>query len=272
MTSHDVVAAVRRVCGTRRVGHTGTLDPMASGLLVVLVGRATRLANFVPGDPKVYEAEIAFGRETTTDDATGETRRESNHIPDYSEIERVIPSLTGQLEQIPPEFSAKQVGGERAYAAARRGAPLQLEPARVTVDGWELGSYEGGNLRARITCGRGTYIRALARDLGRATGGAAHLVSLRRTHSGPFVVDDAVSLESLSAGATSILPARTLVADLPQVELSPEQANAIRQGRSIPAHVTGPRAALIDPSGELLAIAERGEPPHWQPRVVLSDA
>lgn len=272
MTSHDVVAVVRRVCGTRRVGHTGTLDPMATGLLVVLVGRSTRLADFVPGEPKAYDATIAFGYETTTDDAAGESRRTSGYRPTMEEIRNATLSLTGEIAQLPPEYSAKQVAGRRAYAAARDGAPLQLQPASVRVDGWLLDEFNDGLLRARITCGRGTYIRALARDLGRATRSAAHLVALRRTRSGPFSVADAATVESLRQSVPSLLSSRTLLGHLPQVALSEAEAESVRQGRTITAHACGDRAALVDPSGDLLAVAERAESDHWQPRVVLTGA
>lgn len=197
ITSHDVVDAVRRAYGERSVGHLGTLDPFATGLLLVLVGRATRLATFLDIEPKVYEAVIAFGSETDTDDSTGEETRVAP-APAQSDVRAAIRTLTGEISQVPPAYSAKKVGGRRAYDAARSGEPMELQPAMVTVHRWDVDSFEKGRLRATITCGGGTYIRALARDLGRASGSAAHLASLRRTRVGRFDVADAVRPDALA--------------------------------------------------------------------------
>lgn len=198
ITSHDVVDAVRRAYGERSVGHLGTLDPFATGLLVLLVGRATRLATFVDIEPKVYRAVIAFGAETDTDDSTGEQTRAAP-APAESDVRAAVRTLTGDIEQVPPDYSAKKVSGKRAYAAARSGDPLVLRPATVTVHRWDVDSYANGKVTATITCGGGTYIRALARDLGRASGSAAHLASLRRTRVGRFDVADAVEMSALAA-------------------------------------------------------------------------
>ena len=156
ITSHDVVDRVRRAYGERSVGHLGTLDPFATGLLIVLVGRATRLATFLDIEPKVYEAAISFGGETDTDDATGEVTR-SAPPPAEADIRAAIVTLTGEIEQIPPAYSAKKVAGKRAYTAARSGEAMELAPASVVVHRWEIGSYADGTLSATITCGGGTY-------------------------------------------------------------------------------------------------------------------
>lgn len=198
ITSHDVVDAVRRAYGERSVGHLGTLDPFATGLLLVLVGRSTRLATFLDIEPKVYDAVITFGAETDTDDSTGEVTRRGV-IPSDADVRAAITTLTGELMQVPPAYSAKKVAGRRAYAAARSGEELELAPARVTVHGWDAGVIAGGDLSAKITCGGGTYIRALARDLGRASGSAAHLSSLRRIRIGKFGVADAVTADRLAS-------------------------------------------------------------------------
>src|SRR3954466_13494642 len=145
MTSHDVVARVRRATDTKRVGHTGTLDPFATGLLVVLIGRGTRLIPYVSGEPKVYEATIRFGAETDTDDLTGSVTRDAA-LPDGAAIAEGVARLTGPIEQVPPAYSAKQVGGRRAYAAARQGAPLELPPVRVNVQEWKLVALDGPDL------------------------------------------------------------------------------------------------------------------------------
>jgi tRNA pseudouridine55 synthase len=203
MTSHDVVQYVRRIYGERSIGHLGTLDPFATGLLVLLLGRATRLATFIDAEPKVYEAAIRFGTETDTDDSTGTVIRTAP-APREADVRSAVKSLTGTISQVPPAYSAKSVDGTRAYDAARRGEPLDLAAVSVTVHSWELGAFAGDLLSATIICSGGTYIRALARDLGRLTSSAAHLESLRRTRAGTFDVRDAATLESLAAGPVRV--------------------------------------------------------------------
>ena len=197
MTSHDVVQHVRRIYGERSIGHLGTLDPFATGLLVLLLGRATRLANFLDIEPKVYEAIVGFGTETDTDDSTGTVLR-SAPLPAEADVRSALTSLTGTISQIPPAYSAKSVDGTRAYDAARRGEPLDLQPVEVQVHGWEVRDLNRKSLTATVTCSGGTYIRALARDLGRLTSSAAHLTSLRRTRIGSFDVRDAATLDALA--------------------------------------------------------------------------
>ena len=211
MTSHDVVQHVRRIYGERSIGHLGTLDPFATGLLVLLLGRATRLASFLDTEPKVYEATIRFGTETDTDDETGTVIRTSA-APSESAVLSSIKSLTGTISQVPPAYSAKSVDGTRAYDAARRGTPLDIPAVDVTVRSWEVREIRGETLSAVITCSGGTYIRALARDLGRLTSSAAHLAALRRTRVGEFEVRNAATLESLSAERVPVRPLR-VVAD-----------------------------------------------------------
>lgn len=206
VTSHDVVLIVRRIYGERSIGHLGTLDPFATGLLVLLIGRATRLANFIINEPKVYEATIRFGFETETDDSTGAVTTTAS-IPRSDAIDAAIAKLTGDLDQVPPDYSAKSVDGTRAYAAARKGAALALDPVKVHVHDWTIRNRAEDTIDVTITCGTGTYIRALARDLGRLTGSAAHLASLRRIRSGPFDVCDARNLDQLK---TSPPPLRRL--------------------------------------------------------------
>ncbi len=269
MTSHDTVAITRRQLDGPRAGHTGTLDPAATGLLVVLLGGATRLARFVPSEPKVYETTIAFGAETSTDDADGEVTRAAP-VPDESSVRAALPGLTGRLAQVPPAYSAKQVAGRRAYAAARRGDAIALAPAPVEVHGWEVLGWSDGILSARITCGAGTYIRALARDLGRACGSAAHLTALRRLRVGPFDVADAVDPRDETLRAR-VQPAAAALVDLPRLVLDPAQEQLVRHGRSVAAGLAGDAVALVNGGGRLIAVAERrgGE---FQPRVVLADA
>jgi tRNA pseudouridine55 synthase len=271
ITSHDVVAIIRRVVGSQRVGHTGTLDPFATGLLVVLVGRGTRLIPYIDGEPKVYDATIRFGSETDTDDATGQTTRESD-VPEDAAIEVAIAKLTGAIDQVPPSYSAKKVAGTRAYAAARRGIALDLEPSRIIVHRWELGSRAGADLAARVTCSGGTYIRALARDLGRLTNSAAHLAALRRVRSGCFVVDDAYTLEQLRAGDSKMQPLRDAIPSIPTRRLAEPELTRVLHGNAIVANgePLASRVALIDDEKALVAVAER-EGDELRPKLVLRD-
>ncbi len=210
VTSHDVVQLARRVYGERSIGHLGTLDPFATGLLILLLGRSTRLATFIDTDPKVYEATIRFGAETDTDDCTGAVVREGAS-PSRDAIDAGIAALTGKISQVPPSFSAKSVDGVRAYDAARRGEPIDLLPSEVEVHEWRIRSERPAELDVTITCGPGTYIRALARDLGRSADSAAHLSALRRIRSGPFDVGDASTLDDLRSSPPE-LRALTVVA------------------------------------------------------------
>lgn len=211
VTSHDVVQIARRAYGERSIGHLGTLDPFATGLLVLLLGRCTRLASFVPNEPKEYRAVIRFGTETDSDDSTGTVTVE-RALPGEDAIASGIRQLTGSISQLPPAYSAKQVDGQRAYAAARRGEPLALEAVGVTVHGWTVERVARTELVARIICSSGTYIRALARDLGRLAGSAAHLHQLRRLRSGDFRVEDAATVEQLASDTPPPVRALRVVA------------------------------------------------------------
>jgi tRNA pseudouridine55 synthase len=267
LTSHDAVTRVRHSLGVRRIGHAGTLDPFATGLLVMLVGRATRLLPYVHGEPKTYEATIAFGTETDTDDLTGVPTRQAP-LPEPETIRPATIQLTGVIEQIPPAYSAKQVHGQRAYQSARRGAPLVLAPVKIEVLAWDVRDVTAARADVVITCSGGTYVRALARDLGRLVGSAAHLERLRRTRSGEFRVTDAVAPDGVTAA--DLRPALASLGAIPVQRVDAEDARRLGAGRMVRATVTGPRAALIDDAGDVVAIAERADE-CWQPRVVLVD-
>lgn len=270
ITSFDAVRVAGRVLGTRRVGHTGTLDPFATGLLVMLAGRGTRLIRYVPGEPKVYRARIVFGAETDTHDATGTVVREDK-LPAPGAVRAAIPSLTGSLLQMPPEYSARKVGGTRAYALARRGVTPDLAPTSVTVSSWDVLYEDEGAIEVRITCGGGTYVRALARDLGRACESAAHLAELRRERSGPFTIEQATNWDDLRAGHIAPRDLRDALAGLPQVSLDAAQAQKVRHGMAIPSDHDAPRVALLGPDEELLGVARR-EGEMWQPETILPNA
>jgi len=268
MTSHDVVALARRVLRERRIGHHGTLDPFATGLLVLLVGRATRLAPWLAGEPKVYRCTIRFGAETDTDDLQGSVVREAP-LPRVEDVLEGVRHLTGELHQVPPSYSAKQVEGVRAYDAARRGTALELAPVSVRVDEWVVEASTPEQLVARITCGGGTYIRALARDLGRLAGSAAHLTDLRRLSSGPLRVEDAVTIDRLRDGEAPLRSPMPALAHMDTVTLDGAGALEIAHGRAIAATSTAENAALLAPDGVVIGIAERrGD--RWMPRVVLT--
>ena len=270
---------VRRAARTRRVGHAGTLDPFATGLLVVAVGGCTRLLPYIDGEPKVYEARVRFGYETNTDDATGTESRRAP-LPTGDSIARAIATLTGAILQTPPSFSAKQLDGQRAYAVARRGGELALAPVPVHVQQWEVLTQTPEAIDVRVTCAGGTYVRALARDLGRASNSAAHCATLRRISSGSAHVADAVSVEALRADAIvdGDVPLRSPIESLHDIavqQLDAEQQQQLTFGRAIPASVDGMRAALVCGTN-VLAIAERVIDANaravWQPRVVLVSA
>lgn len=198
-TSHDVVAHVRRVMKTREVGHTGTLDPFASGVLVVLLGQLTRAADLVGDGVKRYLATARLGVETNTDDATGTPVVQHDVAVTRAQVEAALPALTGEIAQVPPAFSAKHVDGQRAYALARAGDAPVLKPVNVTVFALTVVEMSGVDVVLDVTCSKGTYVRALARDLGRALGVGAHLTALRRTVVGPFVERDAVPVAQMTA-------------------------------------------------------------------------
>ena len=269
ITSHDVVAIARRALNARRAGHTGTLDPFATGLLILLIGRATRLAPYVEGEPKVYDATIRFGAEMDTDDATGTAIRTAP-LPEPARVREAIARLTGEIEQLPPAFSAKQVGCRRAHAAARAGQPLALRPVPVRVHSWEIRDTRSDELAVTITCAGGTYVRALARDLGRLTESAAHLTMLRRIRSGPFDVAGAATLDAVREGRATLLPVLAAVPSLPRQVLDAAGVGVVATGRAVPATVAGERGALIDDESALIAIADRRDDV-WQPVVVLRD-
>jgi tRNA pseudouridine55 synthase len=267
-TSFDVVRAVRKITGYRRVGHAGTLDPFATGLLVIGLGSATRLLRFVSDAPKVYEAEVEFGSETDTEDCTGEVVAHSSRIPDEATLRTALPVFIGRIEQVPPAFSAVHIDGERSYRRARRGESVQLPSRVVEILEFELTGWAAPRASLRIRCGSGTYVRALGRDLGRHLGSAAHLTRLRRTESAGFEVARAIPLHELAArwesGERGLAPGE-LVRGWPRVELDADRAVRVRQGlqpdagwwadvgwRDVPD-----RVALLDGGGGLVAIAAR---------------
>ena len=234
MTSHDVVDEVRRRLGTKKVGHGGTLDPDATGVLVLGVGRATRLLPFTQGAPKRYRAGVRFGVTTDTQDSSGQVvDRQAVSFTEH-DLHTVLTKFTGEIEQIPPMVSAVKVGGERLYKKARRGEEIERAPRRVTVYSLELtrAALDDDEAELEVVCSGGTYVRTLAHDIGEALGCGAHLISLRRTSSGGFTESDAVVLDSLNAA--DLRPLADAVRDLPRVDVGPEEASAVGYGRALP--------------------------------------
>jgi tRNA pseudouridine55 synthase len=279
ISSHDVVSTVRRAARTRRVGHAGTLDPFATGLLVVAVGSATRLLPYLAAEPKVYDAVIQFGVETNTDDGTGEPVRHAA-VPQLTapSIDTATRTLTGTFAQVPPAFSAKHVNGQRAYAVARRGGTVELSPVEVTVHQWQVLTVHGDRVTVRITCAGGTYVRALARDLGRAMHSAAHCAELRRVASGEAVIGDAVTFAALLPGSiadgdVALKSPLEYLEPMARERLDASAISALSHGRAVPASQPGARAVLLR-GDEIVGVAQRvrdaGElTDRWQPSVGL---
>jgi tRNA pseudouridine55 synthase len=279
-TSHDAVARTRRLAGTRKVGHAGTLDPMATGLLVLGVDSSTRLLTYVVGLDKEYLATIRLGQSTTTDDAEGDelSRATDEQVAAISAaaVAAGIADLTGEISQQPSAVSAIKVDGKRAYARVRAGEDVQLPSRPVTVSEFELRSSTHGDgfldLEVRVVCASGTYIRALARDLGTALGVGGHLTALRRTRIGPFRIENAATLERIDVVAQLISPADAATRLLPRLDLSTEEAIDLGHGKRITIERdptrTGPVAAIA-PDGRLVGlIAYRGD----QAKVLLNFA
>ena len=279
-TSHDAVARTRRLAGTRKVGHAGTLDPMATGLLVLGVDSSTRLLTYVVGLDKEYLATIRLGQSTTTDDAEGDelTRATDEQVSAISAaaVAAGIADLTGEIRQQPSAVSAIKVDGKRAYARVRAGEDVQLPSRPVTVSEFELRSSTHGDgfldLEVRVVCASGTYIRALARDLGSALGVGGHLTALRRTRIGPFRIENAATLERIDVVAQLISPADAATRLLPRLDLSTEEAIDLGHGKRITIERdptrTGPVAAIA-PDGRLVGLIEyRGD----QAKVLLNFA
>jgi len=266
MTSFDVVRKVRRITGYRRVGHAGTLDPFATGVLVLGLGPATRLMRFLAEGDKVYEALVHFGFETDSEDCTGMRTRESTSIPSAEEIEKALAGFTGRIQQVPPRLSAIHIDGERSYRRARRGEDIEMPTREVIVHELEMTGCDLPRARLRVRCGGGTYIRSLARDLGRRLDSAAHLEELRRTGVGDFDQDQAVPFDEFDAywerGERGLDPS-SLVGEWPCLRLDDDRVVAVRHGgQPRPEWWAGEnwdvlpeRVAFLDPAGRLVAIA-----------------
>jgi len=290
-TSHDVVDRARRALGERRIGHTGTLDPFATGVLPLCVGKATRLSRFLSADEKTYRATVRLGFATTTDDLTGEPLSTPRRVAvDGGAVRLALSALVGCFDQVPPAFSARHVGGRRAYELARRGFGVPRVATPVTVHAIELVGLQDDRIDIEVRCSAGTYVRALARDLGERLQAGGHLTALRRTRSGPFDLSQAVALDALDGGAAArVLPLEALLTQMPAVRVPASSRQLVRNGRDLapgdvlegfPAQPVE-RVRLLDEAGRLIALAtpqglepSAGELPRFpalHPDVVLLD-
>lgn len=262
------MARARRVLGERSIGHTGTLDPFATGLLVLLVGRGTRVARFLDGLAKTYLATARLGSRTTTDDLTGEPVGPPHEgaLPGREAVLAALAGFVGSQAQTPPAFSARRQDGERAYARARRGEDVTLAPAQVTVHGADLLAFEGADVTFRVTVSTGTYVRAIARDLGERLGTGAHLTALRRESIGALRVEDALPLDRLEPG-TPLWPLGAVLSHLPRVPLDAAGQADVGHGRPVPGVVAG--TVVLVAGSDVIAVAE-GDGRWLRPTVVLA--
>ena len=280
-TSHDVVAKMRRILRTKRIGHTGTLDPFATGLLVTLVGKATRLAQFLDKDEKAYDAEVCFGFETDTGDRTGEPK--SDRLKGTAERlqtiewEKVLSKFRGKLLQTPPMYSAKKVDGKKLYELAREGIEIERKPVEITINELQISDTKDVTANMHVRCSAGTFIRTLAEEIGKEIGIGAHLSELRRLAAGAFGIENAVSLEELDAledPYSRIISMNEAVGHLPSIELSEDRIGKTLSGLSTRVQRndlgSGDPIRMIDSAGGLIAIGIfNAEENIVQPKIVL---
>jgi tRNA pseudouridine55 synthase len=276
-TSHQIVGMVRKGTGIRKVGHAGTLDPRASGVLVLCLGAATRLSEFLSNTAKEYEALVRFGASTRTFDTDGEVTRRTDQAPTRRQIESVLPQFQGDIIQKPPPYSAIKIHGRKAYEIARAGDEPPLEPRQIHISRLDIRTYTPPDLALIVECSAGTYIRSLAHDLGETLGTGAHLAALKRTKAGPFRIQDAVPMPMLEVGFLTgkwgqhVRPASDALPDLDPVNVDAAAVAQLRDGHRIPSG--GGAAGLakaLDPDGELVAILEAvDEGAAWHPRKVF---
>lgn len=284
MTSRDVVNHVQRITGIRRCGHAGTLDPLATGVLVVCLGRATRLIRFVQRMQKIYHAKFRFGYTSDTDDIEGRLEPVTGaNLPGQNELEQTISTFLGEIKQVPPRYSAVKIRGKKAYQLARQGKEVELKPRTVSINKFQLLRYTPPDWEATIKCGSGTYIRALGRDIGRVFACGTVMTALCREAIGHFSLDDAVSLDEIEHDRwqKKLLPLGHAVTDLVQLQCCEKQAEDVRHGRTLPidafsnlsnlATENDNEVALLNSQSELLAIAEIDSSQKLiKPRIVLN--
>ncbi|MFZ1989879.1 MAG: tRNA pseudouridine(55) synthase TruB [Alphaproteobacteria bacterium] len=275
MTSTQAVARVRRLFDAQKAGHAGTLDPLATGILPIALGEATKTVPFVMDRDKVYRFIIRWGEARTTDDAEGEVTQTSDVRPSEDAVRDALPSFVGEIWQTPPKFSAIKIDGERAYDIAREGGEVEIEPRLVEIyEAHYLGAKDADHTELEITCGKGTYVRSLARDLAQMLGTCGHVAELRRTRVGPFEEKSAISLEKLEAlgdsprHLESLFPVETVLDDIPALAVSGDQAARLRQGRSV---IVRPQAFLAEPGPHgAIALGAVAEPEDDEPDIAYA--
>jgi tRNA pseudouridine55 synthase len=283
MTSHDVVQAIRNGTGLRRAGHTGTLDPRASGVLVILVGPAVRLSEYVSASDKRYQAIIRLGGTTDTFDAEGTFTPSKDPLNvTEAEFETALQTFVGEIEQVPPAYSAVKVGGRKAYEMARKGEEVELAPRKIMVHHLEVLEWTPPEVVIDVHCSSGTYVRSLANDLGKKLGCGAYLVGLRRTKSGRFTLRDATPLRKLQEAFNAgnwyqyLIPAAEALGDWPSIELSPDEVEGVRHGHRVKAKeadTVNEKVRGVSTQGELVALMEltvqADGTKEWQPKKVF---
>jgi tRNA pseudouridine55 synthase len=275
LTSHDVVARVRRAAGQRKIGHAGTLDPLATGVLVLGLGKATRTIEYLTNDDKLYEAKVRLGQSTTTYDAEGEVVLQyEGLLPTAEGVESKLEQFRGAIMQKPPIFSAIKKGGEALYKKARRGETVKIEPRPITIYKLELTSWQPPDMGLTVHCSKGTYIRSLAHDLGAALGTGGHLVGLRRTASGSFTLADAYPLEDITTTTADqiqrlLKPLGTGLEAIPALTVDEATIKHIRHGRVLPATKGEGLRRILDQNGRLVAILQWRDGRGWQPKKVF---
>ena len=261
-TSHDVVGKLRGILHERRIGHSGTLDPLATGLLVVFIGRATRAVEFAEADRKEYVAGLRLGMSTDTQDITGSILSEGSDIPDETEVRNVLERFKGGLEQIPPMYSAVKIGGKKLYELARKGESIERKPRHITVFGLEITGRSDDDYILDVVCSKGTYIRTLCHDIGAALGCGGCMSSLRRIKSGVFSVEDAYTISEVQEAADRreadklLLPTDTLFAGYPELRADADDEKKLKNGNVISTAAPDGRFRVYSESGEFLLLGD----------------
>lgn len=261
-TSHDVVAKLRGILRERRIGHSGTLDPLATGLLVVFVGRATRAVEFAEADSKEYIAGLRLGLSTDTQDISGNVIAECSDLPDEGAVRRAVNSFIGDIEQIPPMYSAIKIGGKKLYELARKGQSVERAPRKITVSSIEIIGRESGDYLLKIACSKGTYVRTLCNDIGASLGCGACMSSLRRISAGAFSVESAHSIDEVENAANEgqlvdiMLPVDTLFSALPELKVPESTANCLKTGNIIKISAADGDYRVYSDSGEFLLVGK----------------
>jgi tRNA pseudouridine55 synthase len=281
-TSHDIVAAARRALREKSIGHAGTLDPQATGVLALACGKATRLVRFFSAADKAYEATLRFGITTDTYDSSGQVVAETAARPTREAVAAALASLMGERLQTPPAYSAKKIDGHRAYDLARQARPVEVSPVRVTLVESELLTWSGDEAVIRLTCSAGFYVRTLAHEIGQLVGSGACLSALRRTRSGSFTLESAVGMDALMTGGATPIPMSELLPELSAVSVDADGVTRVLHGRDLsrqqyhpaadgaPLHAAGAWTRVLGPTGDLVAVASPGPAPGvLHPSVVL---